>query len=307
MTKNSKIYIAGRNGLVGSSIENLLIQKGYRNIIGLGSKHLDLRNQNMVDLYFAQEEPEYVILAAAKVGGIRANMNYPGEFLYDNLMIQNNVIHSSYKYGVKKLLFLGSSCIYPRLTPQPMKETFLLDGKLEPTNEGYAIAKIAGLKLCETYNRQYGTNFISLMPCNIYGIGDNFDPNHSHVVAGLVRKFHEAKLSHQPYVTVWGTGKARREFLFNEDLADACVFLFENYSSSEFLNVGTGQDVSIKELAYLIKDVVGFKGDIVFDTSQPDGMPQKLLDVTKLHHLGWQHKTSLKDGLRKTYEWFLAN
>jgi len=307
INKDSKIFIAGRNGLVGSSIERKFREKGYHNIIGLPSKDLDLTNQSAVQEYFKLESPEYVVLAAAKVGGIRANMERPAEFLYDNLMIQNNVIESAYKYGVKKLLFLGSSCIYPRLAPQPMKEEYLLDGKLEPTNEGYAIAKIAGLKLCEMYNRQYGTEFISVMPCNIYGIGDNFDPNHSHVVAGLIRKFHEAKVNNLPFVEVWGTGSARRELLFNDDLAEACVFLFESYSGNNFLNVGTGEDISIKDLSYLIKDVVDFQGGIVFDTSKPDGMPQKLLDVSKVNNIGWKYKTELIDGLQATYKWFLSN
>jgi GDP-L-fucose synthase len=307
ISKDSKILIAGRNGLVGSSIERQFKEKGYHNIVGLRSKELDLKNQSAVQEYFKLEKPEYVVLAAAKVGGIRANMERPAEFLYDNLMIQNNIIESAYKFGVKKLLFLGSSCIYPRLAPQPMKEEYLLDGKLEPTNEGYAIAKIAGLKLCEMYNRQYGTEFISVMPCNIYGIGDNFDPNHSHVVAGLIRKFHEAKVNNMPFVVVWGTGNARRELLFNEDLAEACVLLFENYSGNDFLNIGAGEDISIKDLAYLIKKITGFKGDIKFDISKPDGMPQKLLDVNKIHDLGWKHKVSLEDGIKRTYEWFLNN
>lgn len=307
INKDSKIFIAGRNGLVGSSIERKFNEKGYHNIVGLRSNELDLKNQLAVQEYFELEKPEYVVLAAAKVGGIRANMERPAEFLYDNLMIQNNIIESAYKFGVNKLLFLGSSCIYPRLAPQPMKEEYLLDGKLEPTNEGYAIAKIAGLKLCEMYNRQYGTEFISVMPCNIYGIGDNFDPIHSHVVAGLIRKFHEAKINHIPFVEVWGTGNARRELLFNEDLAEACVFLFENYSGNDFINIGAGEDVSIKELAYLIKNITGYKGNIKFDTNKPDGMPQKLLDVNKIHDLGWKHKVSLENGIKRTYEWFLNN
>ncbi|MDF1617768.1 GDP-L-fucose synthase [Petrocella sp. FN5] len=305
MDKQSKIFIAGRNGMVGSSIEKTLRNQGYNNIVGLGSKALDLREQAAVRNYYEQEKPEYVILAAAKVGGIRANIERPAEFLYDNLMIQNNIIHNAYKYGVKKLLFLGSSCIYPRLAPQPMKEEYLLDGKLEETNEGYAIAKIAGLKMCEHYNRQYSTNFVSVMPCNIYGIGDNFDPNDSHVVAALIRKFHESKKGNKPYVEIWGTGNARRELLFNEDLADACVYLFENFTGNEFLNIGTGEDVSIKELAYLIKDIIGFRGEVRFDSSKPDGMPQKLLNVEKIHKFGWKHKTSLEYGIRRTYEWFL--
>lgn len=305
MDKNSKIFIAGRNGLVGSAIEKEFIKQGYNNIIGVSSKEVDLRNQAKVDAYFKQEKPEYVILAAAKVGGILANMKSPAEFLYDNLMIQNNIIHSSYVYKVKKLLFLASSCIYPRLSPQPMKENYLLDGKLEPTNEGYAIAKIAGLKLCEMYNKQYNTNFISVMPCNIFGIGDNFHPEKSHVMAALIRKFHEAKINNSSIVEVWGTGNARRELMFNEDLSAACVYLFESYSGNEFFNVGTGVDISIKELAYLIKNIVGYDGEIIFDTSKPDGMPQKLLDVKKLENAGWTSAISLEEGIKKTYEWFL--
>jgi GDP-L-fucose synthase len=305
MELSAKILILGRSGLVGSSIENEFRRRGYLNIIGLRSKQLDLTRQALVEEYFEKERPDYVILAAAKVGGIMANIQAPAQFIYENLAIQNNVIHSAYKHEVKKLLFLASSCIYPRLSPQPMREEYLMDGKLEPTNEGYALAKIAGLKMCQMYNKQYGTNFISVMPCNIYGIGDNFNPEQSHVVAGLIRKFHEAKVNNKEYVNVWGTGIARRELMFNEDLADACLFLFENYSGNDFFNIGTGQDVSIKELAELIKGVVGFKGQIKYDYSKPDGMPQKLLDITKLNQVGWVCKTELKDGIRKTYEWFL--
>jgi GDP-L-fucose synthase len=305
MELSAKILILGRSGLVGSSIENEFRRRGYLNIIGLRSKQLDLTRQTLVEDYFEKERPDYVILAAAKVGGIMANIQAPAQFIYENLAIQNNVIHSAYKHEVKKLLFLASSCIYPRLSPQPMREEYLMDGKLEPTNEGYALAKIAGLKMCQMYNKQYGANFISVMPCNIYGIGDNFNPEQSHVVAGLIRKFHEAKVNNKEYVNVWGTGNARRELMFNEDLADACLFLFENYSGNDFFNIGTGQDVSIKELAELIKGVVGFKGKIKYDHSKPDGMPQKLLDITKLNQVGWVCKTELKDGIRKTYEWFL--
>jgi GDP-L-fucose synthase len=303
--KSAKIFIAGRSGMVGSSIDKELRNRGYGNIIGLSSKELDLKNQLEVEEYFANERPEYVVLAAAKVGGIMANMKSPAEFIYDNLAIQNNVIHSAYKYNVKKLLFLASSCIYPRFSPQPMKEEYLLEGKVEPTNEGYAIAKIAGLKMCQMYNKQYGTNFISVMPCNIYGIGDNFDPQNSHVVAGLIRKFHESKLENKEFVEVWGTGNARRELMFAKDLADACLFLFESYSGNDFFNVGTGKDISIKELAYLIKKVVGFAGEITFDIAKPDGMPQKLLEVSRLKDVGWKYKTELECGIRETYEWFL--
>jgi GDP-L-fucose synthase len=305
MNKNSKIYIAGRNGLVGSSIEKKFKEKGYKNIIGLSSSKLNLKRQSDVELYFQKECPEYVILAAAKVGGILANMKAPAEFLYDNLSIQNNIIHCSYKCGVKKLLFLASSCIYPKLAIQPMKEQYLMDGKVEPTNEGYAIAKIAGLKMCELYNKQYGTNFISVMPCNIYGIGDSFDPNNSHVVPGLIRKFHEAKINDLKFVEVWGTGNARRELMFNEDLADACFYLFEAYTGNEFLNVGTGYDISILELANVIKEIVNYKGNIIFDKTKPDGMSQKLMDISKMKKIGWEHKVNIKDGIKKTYEWYL--
>lgn len=306
MKAEEKIFIAGRSGLVGSSIEKAFIKEGYKNIVGLRAKELDLRNQAAVEAYFREEKPDYVVLAAAKVGGIMANINAPAEFLYDNLCIQNNIIHFSYVSNVKKLIFMASSCIYPRLSPQPMKEEYLLDGKLEPTNEGYAIAKIAGLKMCEMYNRQYCTDFISVMPCNIYGIGDNFDPQRSHVVAGLIRKFHEAKMANEDCVIVWGTGNARRELLFSEDLADASLFLFERYSGNDFFNIGTGCDVSIMELAEIIRDIVGFRGDIKYDVTKPDGMPQKLLDVTKLETAGWRYKTSLADGIEKTYRWFIS-
>lgn len=306
MDKNAKIFIAGRNGLVGSSIEKDFRNKGYNNIIGLKSSKLDLRRQLEVEQYFEKEQPEYVVLAAAKVGGIMANIQSPADFIYDNIEIQNNIIHSSYKYKVKKLLFLASSCIYPRLAPQPMKEEYLMTGTLEPTNEGYAIAKIAGLKMCEMYNNQYNTNFISVMPCNIYGIGDNFSYNKSHVVAGLIRKFYDAKVNNLDFVEVWGTGNARRELLFNEDLAQACTFLFENYSGNAFFNIGTGYDISIKDLAYLIKNKVEYKGEIKFDTSKPDGMPQKLMDVTKINKIGWHYHTELEEGIEKTYKWFLS-
>ncbi len=293
--------------MVGSAIMRCFQAQGYHNIIGRTSKELDLRNQADVNDFFASEKPEYVVLAAAKVGGIMANIESPAEFLYDNLAIQNNIIQSSFQYGVKKLLFLASSCIYPRLAPQPMKEEYLLDGKVEPTNEGYAIAKIAGLKLCELYNRQYGTDYISVMPCNLYGIGDNFDPVRSHVVPGLIRKFHEAKVTDAAEVVVWGTGKARRELLYTDDLAEACLFLLQTYSGSSFFNVGMGVDVTIAELAEMIKGVVGYQGKVIFDRTKPDGMPQKLLDVTRLKEAGWHYKTELKDGLQQTYQWYLDN
>lgn len=305
MEKNSKFFIAGRGGQVGSAIERKFRSEGYDNIIGLRSGELDLREQKLVREYFETEKPEYVILAAAKVGGIMANIQAPAEFLYDNLAIQNNIIECSRIYGVKKLLFLASSCIYPRLSPQPMKEEYLMDGKVEPTNEGYAIAKIAGLKLCEMYNRQYGTDFISVMPCNIYGYGDNFSATRSHVVAALIRKVHEAKISGAKSIPMWGTGVARRELMFVDDLADACFYLFNTYSGNEFFNVGTGSDISIKELVEMIMDVEDYHAELKFDPSKPDGMPQKLMDVSKMTKVGWKAKTSLRDGLKKTYRYFL--
>ena len=305
MKKDSKIFIAGRSGQVGSAIERKFRAQGYENIVGLRSREMDLREQDRVRAFFEAERPDYVVLAAAKVGGIMANIQSPAEFLYDNLAIQNNVIECARVYGVKKLLFLASSCIYPRLAPQPMKEEYLMDGKLEPTNEGYAIAKIAGLKLCQFYNTQYGTDFISVMPCNIYGYGDNFDPVRSHVVAALIRKVHDAKQSGAKTVPMWGTGAARRELMFVDDLADACCFLFQSYSGNEFFNVGTGTDVSMTELIRLIMDVVGYHAELEFDVSKPDGMPQKLMDVSRLTNAGWTAKVGLREGLEKTYRYFL--
>ena len=305
MDKDSKIFIAGRGGQVGSAIERKFRKEGYENIVGLRSRELDMREQALVREYFEKEKPDYVVLAAAKVGGIMANIQAPAEFLYDNLAIQNNIIECSRVYGVKKLLFLASSCIYPRLAPQPMKEECLMDGKVEPTNEGYAIAKIAGLKMCQFYNTQYGTDYISVMPCNIYGYGDNFSPTRSHVVAALIRKVHDAKINGAKTIPMWGTGVARRELMFVDDLADACYFMFNNYSGNEFFNVGTGSDVSIKELVELIMDVVDYHAELEFDTSKPDGMPQKLMDVSKLAKAGWTAKTGLKEGLAKTYRYFL--
>lgn len=307
MEKDAKIYVAGHCGMVGSAIVRELKHQGYDNLVLRTHKKLDLCRQEAVEQFFEQEKPEYVFLAAAKVGGIMANMESPAAFLYENLMIQGNIIEASRKYGVKKLLFLGSSCIYPRESPQPMKEEYLLNGKVEPTNEGYAIAKLTGIKLCEMYNRQYGTDFISVMPCNLYGTEDNFDAVRSHVIPALIRKFHEAKEKGEKAVTVWGNGKARREFLFTDDLIDACMFLMNHYSGNEFFNVGSGYDLTIKELAELVKEVVGFEGDIVFDTSKPDGMPQKLLDVTKLTKAGWSYSTELKKGLSITYQWYLEH
>jgi GDP-L-fucose synthase len=308
MDTHAKVFVAGHRGLVGSAIVRTLKHHGYDNLLLRSSRELDLRNQAEVESFFAQARPDYVFLAAAKVGGIQANNTYRAEFLYDNLMIEANVIHSAYRHGVRKLLFLGSSCIYPKLCPQPMKEEFLLTGFLEPTNEPYAIAKIAGLKLCENYYRQYGVNFISAMPTNLYGINDNFDLANSHVLPALMRKFHEAKISNAPTVTIWGTGTPLREFLYVDDLADALLFLMQHYDNNpQFINVGTGREVSIKELALTIKSVVGFDGDLVFDTSKPDGTPRKLMDVSRLNDLGWQAQTDLKSGIEKTYAWFMGS
>jgi GDP-L-fucose synthase len=304
MNLQSKIYVAGHTGLVGSAIVRALNGKGYLNIIGKTIVEMDLTNQAKVQEYFDDQRPEYIFLAAAKVGGIQANSSYPAEFIYSNLMIQSNVIHSAWQHGAKKLLFLGSSCIYPKLAPQPIKEEYLLTGALEPTNEAYAIAKIAGLKMCRYYNKQYGANYISVMPTNLYGPYDNFDLENSHVLPALLRRIHEAKLNSQPSVVIWGTGNPRREFLYIDDLADACVFLMENYENDEFVNIGTGQDLTIHELAELIKEVVGYRGDLIFDTSKPDGTPRKLLDVSKLTALGWQAQTGLREGIQKTYEWY---
>lgn len=307
MDINAKIYVAGSRGLVGSAIVRKLQAEGYNNIIERTSRELDLRNQVLVDEFFRVECPEYVFLAAAKVGGIHANNTYPAEFIYDNLLIQNNVIHAAHQYGVRKLMFLGSSCIYPKCAPQPLKEEYLLTGELEPTNEAYAIAKIAGIKMCQAYRQQYGDDFISVMPTNLYGINDNFDLENSHVLPALLRKFHEAKEQGSKSVTVWGSGKPRREFLYVDDMADACYFLMKNYSSREIVNIGTGSDVTISELSSMMADVTGFKGEIVYDASKPDGTPVKRLDVNKLSALGWQAQRSLSDGIKDTYTWFKQN
>jgi GDP-L-fucose synthase len=301
MEKSAKIYIAGHRGMVGSAIHRRLKADGYSNFITRTSKELDLRNQQAVADFFAAEKPDYVILAAAKVGGIHANNTYRAEFLHDNLMIQNNVIHQSYVNGVKKLMFLGSSCIYPKLAPQPLREDYLLTGPLEYTNEPYAIAKIAGIKMCEAYRDQYGCNFISVMPTNLYGPNDNYDLQNSHVLPALIRKFHTAKMRGESQVQVWGSGNPKREFLHADDLADACVFLMENYHEAELVNIGTGEDISIRGLATLIGEVVGFEGELVFDASKPDGTPRKLMDVGKLHTLGWKHKIELKEGIASVY------
>jgi len=302
MNKNSKIYVAGHRGMVGSAIVANLTSKGFSNIITRTSKELDLTNQKAVAEFFENEKPEYVFLAAAKVGGIVANNTYRAQFIYENLMIQNNVIHHSYLNQVKKLMFLGSSCIYPKLAPQPLKEAYLLTGLLEETNEPYAIAKIAGIKMCDAYREQYGCNFISVMPTNLYGFNDNYDLQNSHVLPALLRKFHEAKLNNESTVEVWGTGTPLREFLHASDMAVACVFLMDNYNEKGFLNIGSGKEISIKDLALLIKDIVGFKGEIYFDTEKPDGTPRKLMDVTKLENLGWKYKISLKEGIENVYK-----
>jgi len=309
MNKSDKIYVAGNRGLVGSAIIRELTDKGYSVIIKRTSKELDLRNQQAVDDFFKKERPDYVFLAAARVGGILANSTYKADFIYDNIMIAANVIHASYRYGVKKLLNLGSSCIYPKFAPQPMKEEYLLTGLLEPTNEPYSIAKISAIKMCRYFNEQYGTNFISVMPANLYGPNDNFNLETSHVLPALIRKIHEAKLNGSP-VTLWGDGSPKREFLYSDDLAEAVVFLMEKYSYGdigEFINIGTGTDLTIKELAELIAAMVGYKGEFVWDTGKPNGMLKKLLDVSRINSLGWKAKTSLEKGLKKTYEWFLKN
>jgi GDP-L-fucose synthase len=307
MDKHSRIFVAGHNGLVGSAIVRHLHAEGYYNIIVRSRKETDLENQSAVLKLFLEEHPEYVFMAAAKVGGILANNTYPVDFIRSNLMVQNNIIDASFYSGVKKLLFLGSSCIYPKLAPQPIKEEYLLTGALEPTNEWYAIAKIAGIKMCQAYNRQHGFNAISLMPTNLYGPGDNFDLNSSHVMPALIRKFHEAKCSGAKEVVMWGTGTPKREFLHVDDLADACVHLMQSYNDPEIVNVGTGVDVTIHELAELVGEVVRYEGQIVQDLTKPDGTPRKLLDVAKLHGLGWKHKVELRSGVESTYRWFLGN
>lgn len=319
MKKNSKIYVAGNRGLVGSAILENLQQKGYDNLVCKTHDELDLTDQNAVERFFTSEKPEYVILAAAKVGGIVANTTYRADFIYENLQIQNNVIHQSYLHGVKKLLFLGSTCIYPKNAPQPLKEEYLLTNTLEYTNEPYAVAKIAGIKMCESYNLQYDTNFISVMPANLYGPNDNFDLETSHVLPALLRKMHEAKINNKDHVEIWGTGKPRREFMYVDDMADACVYIMENVDFKDMIdfktqeirnthiNIGTGVDISINKLAELIKDTVGYNGKLVFNTDKPDGTLVKCTDVTKLHNLGWKHKVELKEGIKKMYEWYKKN
>jgi GDP-L-fucose synthase len=302
MEKQSKIYIAGHRGMVGSAIKRKLEAEGYSNFVLRTSAELDIRNQQAVADFFAKEKPDYVFLAAAKVGGIVANNTYRAEFLYDNLMIQNNIIHNAYLNGVKKLMFLGSSCIYPKLAPQPLKEEYLLTGLLEPTNEPYAIAKIAGIKMCDAYRAQYGCNFISVMPTNMYGPNDNYDLNNSHVLPALLRKFHEAKEAGKEEVVIWGTGTPRREFMHVDDASEACLFLMKNYNEPGLINIGVGEDLTIKELAEMIREITGFEGQIVFDTSKPDGTPRKLMDVSKLNALGWKATISLKEGIRNVYD-----
>ncbi|MFI5137841.1 MAG: GDP-L-fucose synthase family protein [Sphingobacteriales bacterium] len=305
MDKSAKIYIAGHRGMVGSAIYRKLEKEGFTNFVTRTSETLDLRNQQQVADFFETEKPDYVFLAAAKVGGIVANNTYRAEFLYDNLQIQNNIIHHSYLNDVKKLMFLGSSCIYPKLAPQPLKEEYLLTGLLEPTNEPYAIAKIAGIKMCDAYRAQYGCNYISVMPTNLYGYNDNYHPQNSHVLPALIRRFYEAKEQNVPDVTIWGTGSPMREFLFADDLADACYYLMQNYDEEGLVNIGTGEDLSISDLALLVKNIVGYTGEIRFDTSKPDGTPRKLMDVSKLHSKGWKHKVELEDGIKLAYQDFL--
>ena len=307
MEKNGKIYVAGHRGMVGSAIVRALEKNGYHNIVTRTHKELDLTRQDAVEAFFEKEKPDYVFLAAAKVGGIVANNEAPADFMYDNMILEMNVIHSAFKNNVKKLMFLGSSCIYPRMCPQPIKEEYLLTGSLEQTNEAYALSKISGLKYCEYLNRQYHTDYISVMPTNLYGPNDNYHPTHSHVLPALIRRFHESKVSNLPYVTCWGTGKPLREFLYVDDLADACVFLMNNYSGDETVNLGTGKELTIKELTELVAKVIGYTGEIRWDASKPDGTPRKLLDVSKLESLGWHYKTELEEGIRLSYQDFLTN
>ena len=310
MDKNDKVFIAGHTGLVGSAVKRRLDGEGYGNLVARSYPEINLASQQDVEDFFSSEKPEYVFLCAAKVGGILANSTYPAEFIYQNIMIASNVIHASCKHGVKKLLNLGSSCIYPKLAPQPLHEEYLLTGPLEPTNEPYAIAKIAAIKLCRYYNKQYGTNYISVMPTNLYGPNDNFDLETSHVLPALIRKFHEAKIGSKPSVTLWGTGRPRREFLYVDDMVDACFYLMQHYDAEqigEFVNIGTGIDITIRELAELVGEIVGYHGEIAWDTSKPDGTPQKLLDLSRIHALGWKAKTGLKEGIIQTYEWYKSN
>lgn len=307
MDKNARIYVAGHNGMVGSAIVKQLKQNGYHNIIVKTRSELDLTRQEQVEDFFWKEKIEYVFLAAAKVGGIMANNSYPADFMYENIMLEMNVIRSAYEYKVKKLLFLGSSCIYPRMAPQPIKEEYLLTGELEPTNEAYALAKISGMKYCEYLNKQYGTNFISVMPTNLYGPKDNYHPTNSHVMPAMIHKMHLAKMNNSDEVVIWGTGKPLREFLYSEDLADACIYLMNHYSESETVNIGTGKEICIEDLAKLVKEIIGYEGKLIFDTTKPDGTPRKLLDIGKLKQLGWNYKTQIRDGILLSYEDYLKN
>lgn len=307
MDKKSKIYVAGHRGLVGSAIVRKLQENGYNNITSKTHSELDLTDSYQVEEFFKNERPEYVFLAAAKVGGILANNTYPADFIFENLKIQNNVIGMAHKYNVKKLMFLGSSCIYPKMCSQPIKEEYLLSGYLEPTNEAYALAKISGLKMCEFFNKQYGTNFISVMPTNLYGPYDNYHPENSHVMPALIRRFHEAKINNSKEVVVWGSGTPLREFLYSEDMADACIYLMDTYEGNDFFNIGTGKEITIKGLAEMVKEVVGYEGTLTFDASKPDGTPRKLLDVTRLSEAGWKYKTELRDGIEKAYKWYVQN
>ena len=307
MDKKSKIYVAGHRGLVGSAIVRKLQENGYNNITSKTHSELDLTDSYQVEEFFKNERPEYVFLAAAKVGGILANNTYTADFIFENLKIQNNVIGMAHKYNVKKLMFLGSSCIYPKMCSQPIKEEYLLSGYLEPTNEAYALAKISGLKMCEFFNKQYGTNFISVMPTNLYGPYDNYHPENSHVMPALIRRFHEAKINNSKEVVVWGSGTPLREFLYSEDMADACIHLMDTYEGNDFFNIGTGKEITIKGLAEMVKEVVGYEGTLTFDSSKPDGTPRKLLDVTRLSEAGWKYKTELRDGIEKAYKWYVEN
>jgi len=307
MPRDARVYVAGHRGLIGSTIMRLLANRGYENLVSATSTELDLRNQANVQAFFADTKPEYVFVAAATVGGIMANDSYPADFIYNNLMIEANVIHAAHQYEVKKLLFLGSTCVYPKMAAQPLKEAYLLTGPLEPTNEWYAVAKIAGIKLCQAYMRQHGSRFISAMPTNLYGPGDNFDLENSHVLPALIRKFHEAKLNGQRAVEIWGTGSPRREFCYVDDCAEACLYLMDLYEDYEIINIGVGNDITIRELAETIREIIGFEGELAFDTDKPDGTPRKLVDVSKIFSLGWRPNTSLEDGIRRTYEWYLGN
>lgn len=305
--KNAKVYVAGHNGLIGSAIVRAIKKKGYNNLVLKSSSELDLTNSTLTEEFFRKEKPDFVFVAAAKVGGIKANIDYPAEFIYDNIAIQNNIIHFSWKYDVSKLLFLGSACIYPTKSEQPIKEEYFLSGPFEPTNQAYAVAKTAGIEMCKSYRKQYGCNFISTIPNNLYGPNDNFDPLNSHLAAALIRKFHEAKIHGDKEVVLWGTGTPRRELLYSDDAAEACILLMEEYDSSEVINIGFGEDKSIKEIAEIVKEIAGYNGKIIFDPTKPDGMMQRVLDISKISCLGWKAKTSLREGLKKSYEWFLDN